>query len=806
MDSDSDEEFKSKEKKKRKIKNPKKKKIFVDTENPNSTINTLIKFIKEFNSLKDIVKIFSNKNLNFFASLIENNDTKINLLLNKIYIILLSKDYLFKTFIPQIKENDVSKINIILALVTNISLLIKNLNKFNFSSELFELKKKSLGLLNCLYNNCKYKLKENEEKINEIIRLMNDLPKLYYSKVFNEFSQAPELFEILISRDIHVLNAFESKICQINNYFEQFEIFKKFVDKNSYIELPSNNYTSEVDKNYLINFYEKYGAVLIKFCVYHNFIFLDSEEEKINPDKDKNKEINIIDKENEEKVNVLFLKDSDDYYHKINKNTYFHYMSKREKIEDLLANKRFKSSLATKQYYDLIKKVVNFYLDYVIKDFENHPKIKQIKENLIYFLNSFKVESYFPLYLKKLTSIVINDSFIQSYISDVYPGEENRIYFNTNNNEDVLIYIEFYLRDKSKDISFELNMYDSSTNKFQNLYCEERADETVRLFIFPHGFRVYELVFDNSYSWFNNKFVNYRISFLHPINEEKIDMIDTEDYFFVNREKYYYEPKKFLKNTLHYKNIPLIIKENKITTVKIKNNGELSFKENEEDEEIVSAIYFNYVLSRYFQKQKISNKQNISISILSQNINLTKKSKYIKKAFNDCEDNKEKKYIENIGFIPDQEINKIKVFYKLYSLNEQIVINHKLIKYQKEKNIKNTINFLLLIYFNKKVLNTILFHKGEFLKKYSLPNSNEIDFKDIDINNENEIIDFLNNVNENIKDIELILIYENDLENKEVDLINKIKNYSGEKIYQPLPCVEYNIDDICNNVIKYICS
>ena len=805
MDSDSDEEFKSKEKKKRKIKYPKKKKIFVDTENPNSTINTLIKFIKEFNSLKDIVKIFSNKNLNFFASLIENNDTKINLLLNKIYIIILSKDYLFKTFIPQIKENDVSKINIILALVTNISLLIKNLNKFNFSSELFELKKKSLGLLNCLYNNCKYKLKENEEKINEIIRLMNDLPKQYYSKVFNEFSQAPELFEILISRDIHVLNAFESKICQINNYFEQFEIFKKFVDKNSYIELPSNNYTSEVDKNYLINFYEKYGAVLIKFCVYHNFIFLDSEEEKI--DKDKNKEINIIDKENEEKVNVLFLKDSDDYYHKINKNTYFHYMSKREKIEDLLANKRFKSSLATKQYYDLIKKVVNFYLDYVIKDFENHPKIKPIKENLIYFLNSFKVESYFPLYLKKLTSIVINDSFIQSYISDVYPGEENRIYFNTNNNEDVLIYIEFYLRDKSKDISFELNMYDSSTNKFQNLYCEERADETVRLFIFPHGFRVYELVFDNSYSWFNNKFVNYRISFLYPINEEKIDMIDTEDYFFVNREKYYYEPKKFLKNTLHYKNIPLIIKENKITTVKIKNNGELSFKENEEDEEIVSAIYFNYVLSRYFQKQKISNKQNISISILSQNINLTKKSKHIKKAFNDCEDNKEKKYIENIGFIPDQEINKIKVFYKLYSLNEQIVINHKLIKYQKEKNIiNNTINFLLLIYFNKKVLNTILFHKGEFLTKYSLPNSNEIDFKDIDINNENEIIDFLNNVNENIKDIELLLIYENDLENKEVDLINKIKNYSGEKIYQPLPCVEYNIDDICNNVIKYICS
>ena len=113
-------------------------------------------------------------------------------------------------------------------------------------------------------------------------------------------------------------------------------------------------------------------------------------------------------------------------------------MSKREKIQDLLSNKRFRSSLATKQYYDLIKKVINFYLDYVIQGLENHPKIKQIKENLIYFLNSFKVESYFPLYLKKLTSIVINDSFTESYISNVYPGEENRIYFNTNNNEDVV--------------------------------------------------------------------------------------------------------------------------------------------------------------------------------------------------------------------------------------------------------------------------------------------------------------------------------------------------------------------------------
>ena len=160
-----------------------------------------------------------------------------------------------------------------------------------------------------------------------------------------------------------------------------------------------------------------------------------------------------------------------------------------------------------------------------------------------------------------------------------------------------------------------------------------------------------------------------------------------------------------------------------------------------------------------------------------------------------------------MGFIPDKEIDKIKVFYKLYSLNEQIVINHKLIKYQKEKNnIKYTINFLLLIYINKNVLNTILFHEGEFHTKFSLPNSNEIDFKDIDINNEEEIYEFIKNVNDNIKDIELILVKENNMDKKEINLINNIKKYSGENIFPPLPCFEYNINDISKNVIKYICS
>ena len=138
---DSDEEFEKKGKKKNKVKKNKKKKIYVDTEDLHSIINTLNKFILELNNLNDIAKIFSDKNLYFFSSLIENNDIKVNLLLSKIYNIIIAKEYLYKTFIPSIKENDEFKIYLIIELVSNISLLIKNLDKFYFSFELFELKK-----------------------------------------------------------------------------------------------------------------------------------------------------------------------------------------------------------------------------------------------------------------------------------------------------------------------------------------------------------------------------------------------------------------------------------------------------------------------------------------------------------------------------------------------------------------------------------------------------------------------------------------------------------------------------------------
>ena len=105
------------------------------------------------------------------------------------------------------------------------------------------------------------------------------------------------------------------------------------------------------------------------------------------------------------------------------------------------------------------------------------------------------------MYLKNLDKIVINDNFTNSFVTNVLPGHINKFYFETNFIEDGLMYIEFFLEDQTKDINFELNQYDNISNSFRHIYKEERIDENIRIFLYCHENKIYELVFDNYYSW-----------------------------------------------------------------------------------------------------------------------------------------------------------------------------------------------------------------------------------------------------------------------------------------------------------------
>ena len=277
--------------------------LFISINNLNSLIKTLRDTEVKLRKKKNIDNELSRQNLELYNNLISIDNVQINLLLSQILGNILSKEYLYKEFIPSINANNMNKIDICLKLIDNCNLVIEKLNNFLFSAELFDLRRKSLALLNSLYINLKNKLKEDDEKLNKIIELMDTLPSQYYSEAFNDMSSSRELFEIFKSQNPYSITLFEQKFSEVNNSFEQKEIFKKFVELNSNFKHSQKNsgieiievkkYAKEEDINdYSSDFYEKYGLLLIKFCAYHNYIFLDKKEGEKNKEKEKLEEEN----------------------------------------------------------------------------------------------------------------------------------------------------------------------------------------------------------------------------------------------------------------------------------------------------------------------------------------------------------------------------------------------------------------------------------------------------------------------------------------------------------------------------------
>ena len=695
-----------------------------------------------------------------------------------------------------------------------------------------------------------------------MVELIDLLPKKYYSEAFNEMCESKEYFEIYKSQNINNINKFEDKFSEVNNCFEQYEIFKKFIEINSDLKLIQPDVEvieikKENNKNTdLINFYEKYGILLIKFCAYHYYIFLDKKENEVENGEKIKQEPEIVDEEkvDEDSVKVIFLLNKKKKEKNDNQEIKEEESQKNKRIENLLNEKKFKSFLSSREYKDLLKKGINFYL-LAIKDLKTEPKISKIVSHLTYFLESLEANSYYPLYLKNLDKMMINDNFTQSFITNVYPGEINKFYFETNFQREILIYIEFYLEDKTKDINFELNKYDNNTNIFKPLYKQEKTDESLRFFIYWQGYSIFELVFDNYYSWFNSKDVNFRVSYLLPIEKEDTEEnYDNINYFVINGEKYYYSKSEKSENNLI--DIPVVINKNSIKTVTMRKNeneekGDLEFKENKDDDDLLSKLYFNYVLFNFFKKQKLVKNKELNVSLLSQNKDLSKQKEDLKNKIRDCQNNDEQKYIKYVGFYPDEKINDIKITYKLYDLNEQLIINHKLLKHKqikekkdKNKDIKkeesnleqegmkeneekdkkennnvikdekshetknNNIKSILLINLYKDSANISLFRKGEFHSKINISDSIEINFNDIKFNKDQEFFEFIDKINNNLKELEIILTNDNDLkdEDKKItnNLIEKIKNYCQEKINPSINVYQYDINEICNNFVKYI--
>ena len=806
-----------------------------------SLINNLLEFETYTKSLKSVNEIITKENFDFFKKLSLKENIKINLILSKIYMNIISNESLYKEYLVSINEKDKYKWDILLQLIDNCVSLVDQLKTFAFSEELFQFKMKIIDLLKCIYYNCK-KTIQNEEKLQKMLELMDSLPKKFFSETYLELNKSKELYEVCKTKETYKINDFEDKFSEINNYYEQLDAFKKFVENNSGIVNCSSfdeekiNIKAEIldfKPNYdKIEFYEQYGTLLLKFCKYHNYMFLDKEEEE---EKENKIEPKVIDEEeneeeNDENIRMVFLLD------KIDQEKYEDEEDKNKKIENLLKNKQFVSSFESKEYDDLIKKEINYYLS-VTKNIEKDPKIKTVRDHLSYYLSTLDVESYYPLYLKDFTKISISDNFTPNYLTNVPAGQVGKFYFETEPDEDTLAYIEFSLEDKTKDINFELNKYELNCNKFINIFKEEKIENTFKCFVFCHGYSLYEIVFDNYYSWFNSKDINYRISLL-KLTENSRKQEQNHFSFKVNGKNYSFngteleiEKKEEEEKIL---NIPVVFHLNSLQIVSFKKNEmekekekenkienendkkeknekeekdgyELVFKEHKSDEEekIVPKHLFNYLMINHIKKLKVQKDKNykLLISIFSKNRDLPNICEELKEEIENEENNDVKNYLKNIGFYPDEKIDKFKVEYKLYDLDEEILTYHVFFNITKDVKISK---FILLIDFDKSVANAALYYKGEILTKLK---EQDINFNNIEYDKIDEIYNLIKTVSENYKGIELILCQNNNLEEEHKknlgDIIGNIKTFCQEKLDPPVKIFEYEKNEIIKSVIKF---
>ena len=633
-----------------------------------------------------------------------------------------------------------------------------------------------------------------------------------------------------------------------------------------------------------IDFYEQYGLLLLKFCKYHQYIFLnkkDPKKEKVEEIKDP---LNNNNESNNNKTRVVFLldkiKSSDDNNNNNNNNNENAEIPKKEEddndnnvidknkgnkiILESMSQKSFISIVQSEEYDNLIRSELNKYLA-LTKNNSSNPKLAPVIEQINYFLSILNEESFVPLYLSDFNKITITDNFTPTFTINVPAGKTNDFYLETKANETMLVFIEFSLDEKSKDISFQINKYESYTNEFKNIFIEEKVENSFKIFLLCNGYSLYQIVFDNYYSWFTSKDVNYRITLLkktdkllkvpdqedekeennidnnaeekeekeeknYEKDEDKKEKKDENDedkfYCYFNGKNIGFNAKEICEKIKSVKdkkddniiNIPVLLYLNTIriisTEVDENNKEHLIFKEfQDEDEEILTKSFFDYRISNYLSKtlklkSSVCKDKKIKISLFSLNRELSSlnedikekiiaaKSKTINNTVNDAE---YINYLEKIGFYPEEEIEGYKVDCKLYDLCEQNLIYHLLLN--KTKNIENNKSILFML-FDDKVCNAAVFNEGAIFSKLKGKNNY---LNNININDENGVLDFLESVNETFDDVEVILSWvnlEGECKKKMEPLVEKIKKYCEEKINVKVTI--YDEQDINCDVVKYI--
>ena len=340
------------------------------------------------------------------------------------------------------------------------------------------------------------------------------------------------------------------------------------------------------------------------------------------------------------------------------------------------------------------------------------------------------------------------------------------------------------------------------------IFKEENVNQVFKFFVLCNGYSLYEIIFNNDYSWFNSKDVNFKISLLKllPKTRREGDLffkLEDKNLMFNSNEVV---QKMINKEEEKIINIPVILYLNNLriaTVVKTEDQKEdIEIKEIIENEEkYIPKHLFDFSIINHLKKLKIKTNESkkIIISIFSQNRELSKKIPEIEEKIENAKNPESIKYIQKIGFAPTEEIGEYNVEYKLYDLCEQNLIYHLFLLNQKKVPLTKTILFLK---FDKLVVNYAIYNNGNIITKLN----DKLQYNNNNI--EEFILNFIKNVNTTYNGVNLVMNYidyKDEEKKKNINgLIQRINKFVTEKLEPQVPVILYEQNAIDIKVFKYM--
>ena len=407
------------------------------------------------------------------------------------------------------------------------------------------------------------------------------------------------------------------------------------------------------------------------------------------------------------------------------------------KFSDLVDNKICVSLMQRKNIFEIIKKNVENFNNLTKKS--KNKEIKTIKEKLESYITSMQEGKNTTINSNNINQIKYFNNFSNN--KTIIKNRDSKVFYIENpENQKGFLLIEFFLTDEKKDIIFTLSRYDLKSDDFNQIYTTDKSNKKCKLCIYFDEKSLYQLEFNNEYSWLNSKEINYNISLFKLMDQNEAQILaDTE--------------KKEVENKNNENENNNINKEEKLDeeeqeennnkknkkTKKPKKNDIKEIKEEEEEEEINTREI-------KVSPDLINDEKEIKFCVKNDNIPYDFNCNKIYKKIKDCQEqeknNQNKKSSNEISLLIYQ--NKI----RFVKIDENNKITYS--EYSDEKD-----NIITKKFFNKIVYN--------YLKENIKP-QNEEENKD----NNNKVLINLYCQNQNLSLISP----------KIRDLISTLQNYS----------------------------